>query len=274
MRELQRVVKHAHRLRFHESRRVAGDLGRLALLGPRFVKSLVLIPTVPEGTHGVDIEWILALARNSGLLLRLRDVRFRKRLLTVFFEALAKPLVLRLRIELEERYRGCARLGVWYVLVLERSAHHIRFLKGCRKDLSAPHPFEGAFAVRFGLIVHTSCARLLSHDRRRLQPIGEDDVRVHGAHVQVIDHGLLRTRWVVAKSLELLSNGGAHSAVIGDLFAPQAFEQNLVLKRFIQSVKQALQGVCFKFELDRNVIPVDSSLQALDMAAHVRLTFE
>ena len=56
----------------------------------------------------------------------------------------------------------------------------------------------------------------LVHNRIRLQPIGQDDVGVHGGHVQVVDDGRLQPARAVAQLGQLGDDLVAHLVQVED----------------------------------------------------------
>ena len=236
VRELERVVQRAHRLGLQQRSDVVGLLGLGALLPPLLVERLVLVAAVAERAHRVDVEWVLALARRRHPLLHLGHVRLLVRLLAEVLEPRAELLVLLARVEVEERPR--VALLVDDGLVLELVADVVRLGLAGGEDLAAPHPLERPLAVRLGAVVDARRAHLLRHGGGRLQPVGEDDVRVHCSDVEVVDDRRLLALGVVAELAEAGCDLFLDLVVVGDLGEGDAA---LVLDRVLQSLVEAVE---------------------------------
>ena len=59
-------------------------------------------------------------------------------------------------------------------------------------EVSPPLPVHVSLAGCPGAVEVARGTCGLVHDGRGLEPIGQDDVGVHGPHVQVVDHGVLQ----------------------------------------------------------------------------------
>ena len=273
--ELEGVVEGAHGLGPIELRRLARLLRRHTLLAPLLVERLVLVPPVAEGAHRVNVEGVLALAGGCGLELLLGGVGLLVHLLAVLLQPRAELVRLLVLVELEKGARRAAFVRGRMRLELELPPHGARLSEAGREELATPHPLERTLAVRLGPVVHAHGTRLRRDDRRRLQPVREDNVRIHGADVQVVDDGVLHPVGVVAEIAELRGDPLLDLLEVGHL---RHVELLLVLdgvsERLVEAVDESLEGRRLEAELDGEVGAVDAGLEALDVAAHIRLALE
>lgn len=72
--------------------------------------------------------------------------------------------------------------------------------------LASPRPHHGPLALVLGLVEVTRGAVTLAYHGAWLQSVGEDDVGVHGPHVQVVDQRSLLAVWTVSQHLQSLHN--------------------------------------------------------------------
>jgi len=83
----------------------------------------------------------------------------------------------------------------------ELSLDALVFAEARRQKVPSPHPLHWSLAL---VTLHIEIARravfLLLH-ARGLQPVGQDDVRIHGSDVQVINERPLHAFWLIPKLL-------------------------------------------------------------------------
>ena len=176
MRKLQRVVQDDKVLALLDARSIASLFGILEIDAPLFCEPLVFVAPVAEAAHSVDVERVLALANVCCAQFGLGVMHAFVHLVGILLDTLS-----------DFRRRGAEVVGV--VLELPCNLPHLAVGRG--KELTAPRPVHLAATFHFRVVEVAARAVLLRHHRRRLQPVCENDVRIHGGHVQVINVRLL-----------------------------------------------------------------------------------
>jgi hypothetical protein len=77
-------------------------------------------------------------------------------------------------------------------------------------EFSTPHPRHATLTPSARLVEIAGSASLLVNDGWRLQSVGEDDVWVHGTHIQVVDDGVLQAIGAITQSFQLFYDVAAH----------------------------------------------------------------
>ena len=141
---------------------------------------------------------------------------------------------------------------------------------------ASPRPLHFSQASFTWTVKITRRANIFVHVRHRLQPIGQDDVRVHRRDVQVINQRIYLAVRVIAQFLQLLHDAFSNLFVVFDVIFRRSF--TFVLQRVpqivVNGVDEFLVPFRFQLELDRNVRAKHARLQALHVASNVRLAFQ
>jgi hypothetical protein len=189
----------------------------------------------------------------------------------------ALAVVLDARLE-----RRRLRLGIERVvprirrrLVLDLALDHLKLVPREREVVPAPRPWQDALAAVRGLVVVARGARRRRHDRAGLQPVRQDDVRVHRRDVKVVDERLLLAQRVVAQQLQLLDDRVAHGVVVHDLAALDAvLDLEREREAQVDLVDQGLERGGHELELRGDVRAEDARLEALHVPPDVRLRLQ
>jgi hypothetical protein len=87
--------------------------------------------------------------------------------------------------------KGCILLGFEHEFIFDVDLDVLVFVSGEREVIPFPLPFEFSFASIFSTVEHTPGANSVIDDCHRLKSISQDDVRVHGSNIQMVDQGFL-----------------------------------------------------------------------------------
>ena len=112
---------------------------------------------------------------------------------------------------------------------------------------------------------------LLADDGSRLKTVGQDDVRIHGGHINVIDQGLsLIDRALFTDELELRNDLLFHLIIVCDLLLVNVvLDLKCEVHNLLYLVDHPLVALAFKAEFHRDITTIDSSAKALNMATNV-----
>mmetsp|Transcript_78569 Transcript_78569/g.188493 ORF Transcript_78569/g.188493 Transcript_78569/m.188493 type:complete len:388 (-) Transcript_78569:1605-2768(-) len=208
--QLQRVVQQDHVLRLSLGDQVPTLFRLLQLLVPLFRLLLEHVSPVAEVQDRVHVERILALAND---------------ILLVLVDGALEPLVGLLR-KLAHRLDNLLRAlplsqlrplhtgdlpGVSVLVVVEPllALHLIdnglHICPGSHIEVGPVLPLHLPLAIVGGVIVGAGVAKLLVHDRHGLQAIGQDDVRVHGTHIQMVDQRKVVLDHAIGRLLHFLA---------------------------------------------------------------------
>ena len=149
-----------------------------------------------------------------------------------------------------------------------------------RQVVAAPLPRHHLLAPVAVVVVRTRRADAPVGDRRGLQPVGENDVRVHGAHIQVVYHGRLMAVRTVAQHLQHVDDLLPDLAVVRHVMTLQLVVRPTVNthsvlhldtegQHHVHRLDQLLERRRVHVELVRDVVTVHAALQALHRPADV-----
>ena len=140
--------------------------------------------------------------------------------------------------------------------------------------LSTPSPFHFSPALILGTIKETRSAHHIGGQRRRLQPVRQDNVGIHGSHVQMINQRILIAHRVIPQVHQLRRDRSDNVREIGHILQPDLFLlRNGVLHRLLDVVDQLLHSLRHHAEFHGNVRAKNARLQGFHVAADVRLRF-
>mmetsp|Transcript_86936 Transcript_86936/g.241072 ORF Transcript_86936/g.241072 Transcript_86936/m.241072 type:complete len:688 (+) Transcript_86936:687-2750(+) len=210
MGKLQRVVQQYHVLRLHFLRQVAALLCFLKGLVPFLCLPLKQVSPVAEIAHGVHVERVLALADSVSLVLVDRALQAPVCLLGELTNCLSDLRSLLLLIELTPLHTGnlvgVPVLVVVSSLVALHLVHYGPHVCPCgHVQFTTPLPVHGPFALVGWVIVSACIAELFRDDCRWLQAVRQNDVRVHGTDIQVVDQRIIILDHSVGGLLHLLT---------------------------------------------------------------------
>mmetsp|Transcript_45059 Transcript_45059/g.73440 ORF Transcript_45059/g.73440 Transcript_45059/m.73440 type:complete len:1173 (-) Transcript_45059:33-3551(-) len=159
------------------------------------------------------------------------------------------------------------------VLQLVLDAHELGLVG--HEVLAAPHPLHPPLAVVLGAVVHAGRALLLVHHRGRLQAVGEDDVGVHGPHVQMVNQRPLLAVRVVPQVTQLAEDIVPDLLVVGHLLHLEpALHFDRKLEGVVHAVDQRLVHGAVQRELLQMVRPEHPRPNGVHVAPDVRLALE
>jgi len=193
------------------------------------------------------------------------------RLAAVLLQAFLLNLGLLLFSQLMERLHSTAN-SAREPLVLQLLLDPLELVLTSRHVLVPPRPLHLALALGARLVEVARRAVTLVHDGVRLQAIGEDNIRVHGSHVQMIQDRRLQPVRAVPEPRQLLYDLVTHFvqihhhrqvALLLDLDGP--------LHRALDVVDEELDRLRGELELAGYVGAEYAGLEGFDGGAHVGL---
>jgi hypothetical protein len=115
-----------------------------------------------------------------------------------------------------------------------------------------------AAAVRRAVKI-TGCASFPRDASVRLQPVRQDNIRVHGAHIQVENQGALLQQRLLGKAFESFREVCPHIFIVRNFLQMQIlFTLDCELKELVQVFLQLPNSRCVNSEWDGKVYTVDT----------------
>ena len=93
------------------------------------------------------------------------------------------------------------RLLILRLVLLVLAAQMIELLPFEREILASPPPRHGSQTIRLLAAIRTTRTAFFARDRRGLQPVRENNIRVHRTHIQMINDGRFSSCGSIAKQL-------------------------------------------------------------------------
>ena len=118
-------------------------------------------------------------------------------------------------------------------------------------EIPSPYPLHLPLTCCSWFVEVTCSAVCLVHDGWRLETIGQDDVRVHGPNVKMVDHGILVSSRIVPKDGQLVYNSltdlgeREHRIVDNCRYLHESTKLNLSVKTTQGMIKQKMVSVVF-----------------------------
>jgi len=140
------------------------------------------------------------------------------------------------------------------------------------EDFTSPLPIQLTLTIVGFLIENTAGTHFLADDGSWLKPIRENDIRVHGTHINMVDQGLCRNGWTLDHQGSQFSlNLIFYFLVVCDLrlvLVTRLYKQGKVHNRFCL-INEHLICLLFQLKLNWDITPVDTLLQTFDMATNI-----
>ena len=92
------------------------------------------------------------------------------------------------------------------IKLIQDSKQHQRQQTSELTEIPSPYPLHLPLTCCSWFVEVTRSTVCLVHDGWRLETIGQDDVRVHGANVEMVDHGILISSRIVSQDGQLVYN--------------------------------------------------------------------
>ena len=217
----------------------------------------LLVAAVAEGLDGVDVEGMLALTHGGVTSLAARLLT-----MSVYYTTVLLHTTPQLRWQ---RFR--ILLGM---ITEELQPQLLELRPRQREQLSAPGPLHDALTVVADVIVGTGGTLFPCAHGGGLEPVREDDVGVHGAHVEMIDDRSLGACGSITQHFQLINDLLAHGCVI-DHIGP--FESVLHLdgegEHGVHGGDQLLEGRWVESELRRKIGAIDARGETLNGTADI-----
>ena len=244
---------------------------------PDLDQCLKFVSSISEIADCVNIERILPLTHgvefkvNFGLMNLLVDI------LAVLLNSCFKPLLLSLSGEWILRVQGTSSsLVVLKVVVLLLFIHQLVLnllilLAREGKVVTLPLPVHVPLALVLIFVEDATGTDLLAHDSRWLKTVGQDDVRIHSGHVNVVDQGFgLIGRALLSDELELRNDLLLHLIIVCDLVLVHVvLDLKSEVHDLLDLVNYPLVARAFKAEFHGDVAAIDSGAKALHMATDI-----
>ncbi len=220
---------------------------------------LEIISAVSKVSHRVNVKGILSHADCVVLGLSHGSMNFFKVSLTILFYSLLELLDISLRLLLVPFFVTSSSL--LFIIQLELDSFVVALTYG--EDLSSPLPVQFTLTLVRLLIENAAGTNFLANDSSWLESIGEDDIRVHGPHINVVDQGLRRYgRTLDHQGSQFSLNLLLDLMVVRDLglvLMTRLHKQGKVHNRFCL-VDEHLIGFFFELKLNGDITPINTLL--------------
>ena len=163
------------------------DLRQFLIPTPHSRQKSPLIPPIAKRLDRIHIKRMLSLTNP-----RLSHLNLRLLLLSIHRSAILPHTSLQLRRE---------RLLILWLVLLVLAAQMIELLPFEREILASPPPRHGSQTIRLLAAIRTTRTAFFARDRRGLQPVRENNIRVHRTHIQMINNGRFSSCGSIAKQL-------------------------------------------------------------------------
>lgn len=221
---------------------------------------LVFVTTVPKGTDGVNIEGIFTHTDDICPCLSQLNMCLLVNTLRVCFDLCLHCFVQLLSLSLKPTAD--------FLLDL----HMLSLIQW--KNCPSPFPLQLSLALILRRVEQAPRTNLVIDYRNGLKSVGEDDIGVHGCHVDVVDEGegleFMRGSHVAKglKSLYHLLTDLVLVHCVLEIFLGH-FDRNGKTKDFLHTLNQVLEGRRVQVEICRKISPIDTCSQTLHLASSI-----